>query len=141
MTKAEKNEKRLDALFEELVPMEGKADTVAGEIVRAMCKVGYRYFNDGDYINRGYGKETCNPAARYLKANAGKEVQDLIEMLWNSSCSDKLYEKMLNELIEAVIDYIDQNPELKTTVNEDDMWKYRTREDVDDSYLWEDEWC
>lgn len=140
MTRAEMNEKRLDALFQELVPPIGTADTVAGEIVRAVSRIGYRYYNDGDCINEGYGKETCNPAARYLRANAGKEVQELIDIIWERSCMPTLYEKMLNELIEAVIDYIEQNPQLKTTVNEDDMWKYRTKEDVDDSYLWE-EYC
>ena len=32
--------------------------------------VWYRYFNDGDYFFRGYGKETAGSSATYLK-NAG----------------------------------------------------------------------
>ena len=43
-----KNEARMNALFEELVPMSGKADSLAGELVRATCRIGYRFFNDGD---------------------------------------------------------------------------------------------
>jgi len=55
-----KNEQRINDLFHELVPSMGKADTVAGEIVRATCRIGYRNWNDGDHIGVGYGKETCN---------------------------------------------------------------------------------
>lgn len=63
MTKAEK---RIEDLFEELVPTSGKADTVAGEIIRAIARISYRNYNDGDHIGVGYGNETCNPPARYL---------------------------------------------------------------------------
>ena len=58
-----KNEDRINKLFKELVPISGKADSLAGELVRATSRIGYRFFNDGDLVNIGYGKETCNPAA------------------------------------------------------------------------------
>ena len=41
---------RVNAKFEELVPLEGKADTLAGEIVRAISRIGYRIYNDGDQV-------------------------------------------------------------------------------------------
>lgn len=63
-----KNENRINKLFEELVPTSGKADSLAGELVRATARIGYRFFNDGDMVNQGYGKETCNPAARFPRA-------------------------------------------------------------------------
>ena len=74
-------EKKLNALFEELVPASGKADTVAGEIVRAITRIGYRNWNDGDHIGVGYGKETCNPAARYLSAKCGEAVNAAIDAI------------------------------------------------------------
>ena len=40
-----KNLERLDALFDELVPYEGKAENLAGELVRAATRIGYRYYN------------------------------------------------------------------------------------------------
>ena len=67
-------EKRLNQLFDELVPARGAAKTVAGEIVRAISRIGYRNYNDGDHIGVGYGNETCNPAARYLSAKCGEAV-------------------------------------------------------------------
>lgn len=63
-------EDALDKLFKKLVPSAGKADTVEGELVRAIMRVWYRYYNDGDYFFRGYGKETAGSSATYLK-NAG----------------------------------------------------------------------
>lgn len=138
------DEEKMDALFHELVPVEGKADTVAGEIVRAVCRIGYRYNNDGDYVGSGYGKETCNPAARYLIANAGENVAEITRCLWASGeergvLDDGSYDNWLLELVKATLAYLDERPELKTTPNAEDYWNYRDPvEDVDE---WdEDEW-
>jgi len=78
-------ENEINALFEELVPPMGKADTVAGEIIRATCKIVYRWYNDGDCIDRSYGKEVLNAPARYLCAVCKGEVGDYIRnTLWVS---------------------------------------------------------
>ena len=79
MTEAET---RMCELFEELVPAEGKADTVAGEIVRAINWIAYRNGNDGDRIGVGYGKETCNPPARYLQTVGSVTMRKLISDMW-----------------------------------------------------------
>ena len=60
------NIKKINALFGDLVPSSGKCDSLAGEMVRAAARIGYRFVNDGDQIGIGYGKETCNAAARFL---------------------------------------------------------------------------
>lgn len=75
-------ENRIHALFEELVPASGKADTVAGEIIRAVSRIAYRNYNDGDHVGVGYGNETCNPAARYLGEVAGSHVQQAVLDMW-----------------------------------------------------------
>lgn len=125
-------EEKINELFEELVPDSGKAATVAGEIIRAISRIGYRNSNDGDHVGVGYGKETCNPAARYLMKKAGEEVADAIADLWGLE-PDDLYDERLAEVEEKVLRYIEQHPELKATPNSEDMWSYRDeREDVDD---------
>jgi hypothetical protein len=140
-----KTEERINALFEELVPRSGKADTVAGEIVRAMCRIGYRWVNDGDQLGIGYGKETCNPAARYL----GKTCDDdrIASGLWDlmydpiyDDSYDGAYAKALEEIEDAVLAYIENNPELKAQKNTEDFWDYRDQdEDVDRDDEEEDE--
>ncbi len=124
-------EKKLGELFEELVPAMGKAPTVAGEIVRAMNRISYRNWNDGDHIGVGYGRETCNPAARYLGAKCGEEVASLISAIWGIE-NDKAYDLILGQLEAEVVKYLERNPELKAAENREDMFNYRdAAEDVD----------
>lgn len=125
-------EDRLNELFEELVPASGKADTVAGEIVRAITRIGYRNYNDGDHIGVGYGRETCNPAARYLAEKCGGTVSEAVYRIWGVIL-DESYDRGLAALEETVLSYLEEHPELRATTNEEDMWDYRdSREDVDE---------
>lgn len=126
-------QKKISALFDELVPDSGKADTVAGEIIRAISRITYRNFNDGDHVGVGYGKETCNPAARFLMKKSGADVAQAVSDLWGVQ-DDEHYDTLLERLQQAVLDYIEQNPELKTTMNINDMLDFRDPdEDADDS--------
>lgn len=137
------NTDKIDALFDELVPFDGAADTVAGEIVRAASRIRYRYYNDGDQIGIGYGKETCNSAARYLLRNSSKEIREAVLSIWGIA-SEKIYEQQLEELVNIVVEYIEQHPELKEQRNYNDMLDYSVPEDFDDEDeedydYWEDD--
>jgi len=133
-------EDKINSLFEELVPAKGKADTVAGEIIRAVSRIGYRNYNDGDHVGVGYGKETCNPAARYLGEVAGSRVQQAVLDMWGIRDDDH-YDKAVAALEEAVLAYLDEPPELKTTPNTEDMWDCRdSKEERDDPEEDEEEW-
>ena len=126
-----KNFDRLNDLFDELVPCTGKADSLAGEMVRATARIGYRFYNDGDRIGIGYGKETCNPAARFLIQKAPKEIADLTAALHGMASEDG-YEAVLEILAAKLADYIEAHPELREQPTED-MWSFRDpQEDVDD---------
>jgi len=129
-------EHRLNALFEELVPVSGKAESLAGEIVRATCRIGHRFFNDGDMLGVGYGKETCNPAGRFLMEKLPREIGDLVVGLWGMP-SEAGYEAVLDILCEKVAEYIDAHPEMRGAPT-DDMWDYRDREEDVDDEGWED---
>ena len=134
-TNMTKNEERINKLFKELVPETGKANSLAGELIRAMSRIAYRFYNDGDQVGIGYGKETCNPAARFLMAKGSKRVSSLATAIWGIY-DERAYEDLLDILAGAVADHVEQTPDLRTTPT-DDMWDYRTDEDVDDD--WEDE--
>lgn len=45
-------QKEYDALYNELVPSMGAADTIQGEVLRAASKIVYRHYNDGDEFNQ-----------------------------------------------------------------------------------------
>ena len=100
-----KNEERINKLFKELVPETGKADSLAGELVRAMSRIGYRFYNDGDQLGIGYGKETCNTAGRFLGAKGNDKIAKLTADAW-AVYSEEAYEKVLDILCGAVAAYV-----------------------------------
>lgn len=130
------NQDKINTLFEELVPASGKADSLAGELVRATSRIGYRFYNDGDQLGVGYGKETCNPAGRFLIKKAPKEIGDLVAALWGMYSEDD-YEAVLDVLVGKVADYVEANPDLRSQPTEDMFDYFDKFEDVDDS--WEED--
>ena len=134
-----KNEKELTELFDELVPPVGKAESKAGEIIRAVNRIIYRFFNDGDHIGIGYGKETLNAPARFLLMETNANVSNIITHLWGLPFTDE-YERYLDYLGDAVIELLKTNPELRSEPTKD-MFDYSDEiEDVDDSDEEEDDW-
>lgn len=127
----------LDLLFDGLVPPEGKCDTVAGEIVRAMMKVVTRYYNDGDYYFMGYGLETAAPAIAYLENRYEDIISDVdsiktkyIDYLDHKEL-EKSYENFLSDMVVAIIEDIKAHPELLTEPNDDDYLKTDAEHIVD----------
>lgn len=124
------NEGRLNRLFEELVPETGKSDSMAGELVRATARIGHRFYNDGDCIGVGYGRETCNPAARFLGKHGNSKIAAYVKALWGLN-DDEAYEEILDVLVGAVADYVESHPELRSTETEDMFDCRNPKEDVD----------
>ena len=132
-----------NAWFEELVPDSGKADTVAGELIRAIERIRYRDYNDGDIFYSGYGLETAGDSASYL-ADMGYE-EDLIEIAENE-LEENDYTKALNALWAKITSDIEKSPELLATPNEvdsrsdydSDMWEeYEPKFDFDIELPWD----
>ena len=126
------NEEKLNRLFEELVPARGKADSLAGEIVRATSRNGYRFFNDGDQIGGGYGKETCNAAARFLMEKTDDTIASLVQGLWEIR-DEAAYEQVLDILVGQIVKYVNDHPELRKQETDDMFDYYDKDEDRDDS--------
>ena len=57
---------KFEKLTEQYMPKQGEADNELGEVLRSINQVVYRYYNDGDMWNKGYGKETVNGAIKHL---------------------------------------------------------------------------
>lgn len=128
------NETRIDELFKELVPGSGKADSLAGEIIRATSRIGYRRYNDGDKIGVDYGNETCNAPARFLQEKTTATISAIIDKMWGNA-KDAEYDELLESLNGAVADHIENNPELRDEPTED-MWNWV---DNDEDYHYNDE--
>ena len=108
---------RIDKLFDKLVPRQGAAETVEGEMVRAISRILYRYYNDGDFFFRGYGKETAGSSASYLrKCPIGKTVSPMLTAAQRDAprndsrtqyTTSDGYLANLIKIAKAVADYVD----------------------------------
>lgn len=103
-------------LFEALVPPSGNANTVAGEMIRAVNKIGHRFFNDGDIYFAGYGIETAGSPAIYL-SKINKVLETLITRLYPeqyllTTNVNKSYKNFILTLEARIIQLIQTKPDL-----------------------------
>ena len=100
--------KKENELFERLcnthIPLSGPAKFKGGEILRAFCRIEYRWWNDGDYIGIGYGNETCNAPARFLIKNTNKEIQKFIKNeMWGATYKEETINKLKHLIYKYII--------------------------------------
>ena len=114
----------LSNAFDKYTPRVGSSKTLYGELVRAINRIGYRFNNSGDMIDKGYGEETCSPAARFidLKVKDSKVGTILSGMRYTSS--EWEYERLLKSLVIAMAEYLEINKEDLLSVEGDDLWDY-----------------
>ena len=138
-------EKRSNEYFDKLVPGMGNADTIEGEMLRAINRIAYRFYNDGDYFYKGYGTETAGPAHSFLinSKEIPFKLQAVLKSIFNKIMSspakdeEKTYEDAIKLMFKEVLDYIDSK-EGNYTKSEENMFNYQSEyedeEDYEDDY-------
>ena len=116
---AQSTDDKLEALFDILVPSSGPAETLAGELVRAMMRLEYRYYNDGDYFYTGYGLETCGSSAAFIADKTDNKIYSLILDTAENIDQDNQYKNSLDMIANSVINYVMNNVETFWTKSED----------------------
>ena len=127
-------EDRNEPFYNELVPGQGDAETVEGEMLRAINRIVYRYYNDGDEYHTGYGTETAGPAHSFL-VNANHPLRSLVSALFKKGTN---YEQTIKDVLDAILDHIEsrQGKYTKNTVG--GMFDYEPEFEDEESY--EDDW-
>lgn len=126
------NDWSFEHVFDVLVPASGKCNSLAGEIIRAINKIEYRWFNDGDRFNEDYGIETCGQPALFL---ANIEVDDE-NPFWDLIIDvdefedDDEYERMIENFKDKAIELLKTHNEL-LALETKDMYDIKMR-DVED---------
>jgi len=135
-------EKRNNVLFGKLVPGSGAAETVEGELMRAINRLVYRWYNDGDYFYKGYGAETAGPAHSFL-TNSNQipfELQTTLESTFNKAMNadEDEYERLIKFALEKVVDHVEATPEDEYTKLDKEMFDFESEfedeEDYEDDY-------
>lgn len=145
-------EDRNNPLYDKLVAGMGKSETVEGEMLRAINRIAYRYYNDGDEYMTGYGTETAGPAHSFL-VNARHPQRSAMNTLFKEFVSDAEYERILNDVLDVILDHIesrqgkytkntlggifDYEPEFEDMEEDDDDYTYDYDDEEDDDYYQE----
>ena len=128
---------------EDVPPMEEPAETKAGELLKAVGIIVFRYFSYGEMVGGDWDTEYVNPAARFIaETYPGTELAGAIKAMWKVQWHDT-YKSSLAVLTKMVMDYLDDHKELFTEENEWDCLEFTGPEDkpVDDEEEEdEDEW-
>ena len=120
-------------LWDKYVPALGTAETVGGEILRAMSRIIYRFYNDGDMVGVGYGNETCNSSDRYLVT----VVPNYISLDQFNEGQETMYEKLMLKNHRTVFAFLQKNPHIFEIQNATDSREaseedYRRERDYED---------
>lgn len=105
------SEDTINAVFHACVPSSGKSDNLAGELARAMERISYRDFNDGDVFYDGYGLETCGEAAAFIMTHV-PEFSDAFLSIAERALMDDSYTDAINNIREELGQYILSNTHL-----------------------------
>lgn len=141
---------KFDAVNDKYLPDMGEGETKATQIVTAVNKLVYKWYNDGDvYDNQYFLSGWCNDLSDYanwLRANT--EVSGILDGI--SEChTGGEYEDLLKRLADKLLDeaYLDReskNPTVGSIYDCEGPFVFREEEDDDDEWddddeEWEDE--
>jgi len=123
---------KFERIWEELVPHEGNADTVAGEMIRAAGRLRY------DFYNNGMGNNTSG-ALKFLREKSAID-QELFEYvlpyttgrLYKGNYENDLFHIAIDRIVEMTTKIVAYNPVLMTMENTEDMFDY-SDEDLDET--------
>ena len=106
-------EARINKLLKELPPAEGDASNLARELTRAISQLNHHYYNGGERLGIGKGKQTCSPAGMFIAIETNAKISNTIREVWISK-DERSYEQKLAKVTKMVLDYIETHPELKS---------------------------
>ena len=97
---------KFETLVDKYMLSRGEGETKASQIVTAVNKLVYKWYNDGDvFDNTTYLKGWANDLSSYanwLYANTTKRVQMILDTVYDC-CNDSDYEDLLQELTEELL--------------------------------------
>ena len=113
----------MNDIFNQYVPESGNADTVGGEILRAINYLLMVFDEEKERLGcSDFAEAYVNPAGRYLyRVVDDDNVKHLLDKCWGKDAFSKLvkYETRLNNLSAHVVKWVADHPELFNTKNND----------------------
>lgn len=138
---------KFDELNEKYLPMRGEGDTKATQIVTAVNKLIYKWYNDGDvydnsYVLEGWANDLSDYANWLWEHTEANEILDKVFNCYNNS----QYEDLLKELADKLLneEYLEKENKIEkvgTIYSCDGKFQFveYDEEEYDDDYYEEDE--
>ena len=134
---------RFDRIDDKYLPRKGEGDTKATQIVTAVNKLVYKWYNDGDvYDNTGYLSGWANDLSSYanwLYQNTDKGVQEILDGVFD--CGGDDYEDLLKALTDTLLDEdvleaYNKAPKVGSIYECEGPFKFEEYEDEDEDEEW-----
>ena len=138
------NDPKFDAVDAKYLPVRGEGETMASQIVTAVNKLVYKWYNDGDvFDNRYWLKGWCNDLSSYANwLFRYAELDELLEI--RTIESDGEYEDLLKEVADKCCDmeFLAQYevPKRGSVYKCAGPFEYGEPDEDDDDDYYEDEW-
>lgn len=100
------NNEKFDRIDDMYLPVRGEGSTKATQVVTAVNKLVYKWYNDGDVFDttgllNGWVNDLSS-YANWLFKNTNKRVQEILDGVYD--CNGDDYEELLKELTDTLLD-------------------------------------
>jgi len=126
-----------DAMWSQHVPACGKSKNLGGEILRAINRIIYKFYNDGDTVARYYSSSYNHSYGAELFLQ--KKVPGYIPMRDINYDYFSEFEEAACKNLKIVVDYLRNNPALFEVENTEDFLDLSPEEEWPDDEDWDDE--
>lgn len=139
------NNERFDRINDKYLPSFGEGETMATQIVTAVNKLVYKWYNDGDvFDNTHYLEGWCNDLShyanwlyKYTDDDHVKETLEGIECCYTAGDYEDLLKVLADTLLdEDAIEGYHKRPAVGSIYDCDGMFKFVEYEDNDEDEEW-----
>lgn len=134
---------KFNALEDKYLPVKGEGETVATQIVTAVCKLVYKWYNDGDVYDNTYHLKgwvnNLSSYANWLYENT-KDAWKILNKI-TECATESQYEDLLKELADKLLneEYLAEQNKLEkvgTIYKCNGKFKFEEYDDEDDNEYW-----
>lgn len=136
---------KFEPMFDKYLPSRGEGETKATQIVTAVCKLVYKWYNDGDvfdnsYVLEGWANDLSDYANWLWEYTEADEILDNVMRCYNNSDYENLLKELTDKLIDAdFLEKMNNEEKVGTIYKCDGKFQFVEYYEEDEDYDEEDE--
>lgn len=131
---------KFEPLFDMYLPERGEGETKATQIVTAVCKLVYKWYNDGDvfdnsYVLEGWANDLSDYANWLWEYTDADEILDKIFICYNNSDYENLLKELTDKMLDAeFLEKMNKDKKIGTIYKCEGKFQFVEVDDEDDEY-------